>query len=158
MRIDGQKAMTKLIGEWIRERLVSAGDSGVCISDLHHERKTNYAELGLLTVRSTYRSFWQYFYWLLKLGYIERTDKTEPSKAKGGEYQLKNPRLFFSITSKGLSSDIEDWKSIRLTKYPRPDGYKRKNYHKRTGGKRGRPRIGDMKPTGKHNSTSSESF
>lgn len=128
-------------GQWLRQKLIDAGDSGVCISDLHAERKAHYFELGLLPVSSTYRSFWQYFYWLLRLGFIERTDKTEPSKAKGGERKLAKPRMFYHITPMGIFAELSKWNNIRLSLYERPEGYVRKNYHKNKGGKRGRPRA-----------------
>jgi len=143
-------------GEWLRQKLIDAGASGVCISDLHSERKTHYNKLGLLPVSSTYHSFHQYFTWLLKLGFIERTDKTEPSKAKGGEYQLKKPRLFYRITSLGISAELSKWNNLRLSCYPRPEEYKRKNYHKPKGGKRGRPRIADKEHRGKRKTAFSE--
>lgn len=145
-------------GEWLRAKLIEAGNSGVCISDLHHERKTNYNELGLLPVSSTYHSFHQYFVWLLKLGFIERTDKTEPSKAKGSEYPLKQPRLFYCITPLGISAELSKWNNLRLTCYPRPVEYKRKNYHKAKGLKRGRPRIADIEHRGRPKSVTPDGF
>lgn len=130
-------------GEFVRQRLIEAGERGVVIADLHSERKQHYSELGLRPVRGVYQSFARYFALLRQLGFVEKTGETEPSKARGSEYGLEKPRTFYRITTTGINAAIEDWYNPRLALHPRPIGMKRKNYHKPKGGKRGRPREAD---------------
>lgn len=131
-----------ITGEFVRQRLIEAGDKGVVIADLHRERKEHYSELELRPIRGVYQSFARFFYYLFQLGFIEKTGETEPSKGKGDDYKLQSDRTYYRITTTGINADIVKWYNPRLALHPRPIGEKRKNYHKAKGTKRGRPRIG----------------
>ncbi|GAI17982.1 unnamed protein product, partial [marine sediment metagenome] len=132
-----------ITGEFVRQRLMEAGDRGVVIADLHTERKEHWEELELRPVRGVYQSFARFFYWLFQLGFIEKTGETEPSSGKGDDYKLQSDRTYYRITPVGIGADIDKWSNPRRTLYPRKEEEKRVNYHKKKGGKIGRPREAD---------------
>ena len=124
-------------GEYIKNALIEAGDAGCCIADLHKWRKENLE----LRTWGTYQSFVRFFRWLIQLGWVERTGKTEVAYAKGNGYELASPKTFYRITSLGIAADLSEWNNPRLSYHPEYVGIKRKNYHKPTGRPRGRPRA-----------------
>jgi len=130
-------------GQFIRQRLVEAGSDGVVIADLHKERKANWRELGLTYKTGTYQSFCRLFFFLEQLKWVERTDKTEASHAKGGVTELLAPRIYYKISDEGLSHDETDWMDPLSAKYPELTGSARATkYRLPTGRPRGRPRVG----------------
>jgi len=96
-------------GAFIRDRLIEAGDKGCCIADLHKKRKQSHEILGLIYRDGTYYSFIRFFGWYKQLGFVEKTGETEVAFGKGSTNELKSPRIFYRITSEGLSRSAEDW-------------------------------------------------
>jgi len=133
-------------GQWIREELLSAGDKGVVIADLHKKRKVQHAELGITYKGGTYMSFVRLFRWLIDLGWVEQTGETEKAFAKGDAYELKSPRTYYRLTKEGLLRPIEDFYDLIATIHPEWSGSLRSSkYRLPTGKPRGRPRIGPPK-------------
>lgn len=130
-------------GQWIRGELISAGDRGVVIADLHRKRKAQHAELGLIYKKGSYHSLARYFYFLVQLGYVETTGETEVSHTKGDLHELLSPRTYYRITKEGLVSPEHDWYDLIATVHPEWLGSARSSkYRLPTGRPRGRPRIG----------------
>lgn len=130
-------------GQFIRERLVEAAKKGVVIADLHKERRANWRELGLVYKTGTYQSFCRLFFFLEQLKWVERTDKTEASHAKGGITELIAPRIYYRITDEGLAHGIIDWTDPLSAKYPELTGSARATKYRLPSGRpRGRPRLG----------------
>ena len=130
-------------GQFIRTRLVEAGDKGVVIADLHKERKANWRELGLVYKTGTYHSFARLFYFLEQLAWVETTGETEEAFGKGGTSVLLATRTYYRITKEGLSHPETDWMDPLAAKYPELTGSERASkYRLPTGRPRGRPRIG----------------
>ena len=126
-------------GMWIKSKLIAAGERGCVIADLHKERKAEHERFGILYKGGTYPSFRRFFRWLIQLGWVERTEETETSYAKGDSYELKNPRTFYRITSEGLTASDLEWSDPLYTKHPEWAGGIRSRYVS-TGVPVGRPR------------------
>ena len=138
-------------GQFIRSKLIEAGDKGVVIADLHKERRANWRELGLTYKTGTYHSFARLFYFLEQLGWVETTGETEISHAKGTISELLSPRTYYRITNEGLAHDEIGWTDPLAALHPEFSGSERASkYRLPTGRPRGRPRIGPpvvKKPT-----------
>lgn len=133
-------------GQFIRQRLIDAGDKGVVMADLHRERKANWRELGITYKGGTYMSFVRLFRWLIDLGWVEQTGETEAAFAKGDAYELKSPRIYYRITKEGLARPDTDFYDLITTVHPEWSGSQRSTkYRLPTGKPRGRPRIGPPK-------------
>ena len=133
-------------GQWIREKLIEAGEKGVVIADLHKERKANWKELGLIYKGGTYSSFAKLFNFLWQLGWVERTGETEVSHSKGGSTELFSSRAYYCISGKGLTHLEQDWHDPIAALHPEWSGsLRRQKYYSPTGESRGRPRIGSPK-------------
>ena len=136
------------VAQWIRTKLIEAGDRGCVCSDLHRERK----QIGEPVYNGgTYDSFRKLWGVLRRLNWIEPTGEAQTSFIKGTaiEFSRKGrvgqtpegnvPRIYFRITDKGLS--IDDWGDPIAVLYPHFTGYLRcKPYRKKTGRPIGRPR------------------
>lgn len=62
--------------------------------------------------RPNYSSFSRYFFWFLKLGLIERTDRREPAI-----YDFLKQRVFYRLTSKG-KSEVRAWEDPVRASHP----------------------------------------
>ena len=98
-------------GVWIRDKLLAAGAKGVVVADLHKERKQMWRELGLPYKGGTYHSFVKLFHWFKQLGWVEKTEKQEPSMGRGTGKELNPdvPRTYYRITPAGREASIYDW-------------------------------------------------
>lgn len=133
-------------GQWIREKLIGAGDKGVVISDLHRERKANWRTLGITYKGGTYMSFVRLFRWLIDLKWVEQTGEREVAFAKGDTYELKSNRIYYRLTKEGLLRPVDDFYDLITTVHPEWSGSLRSTkYRLPTGKPRGRPRIGPPK-------------
>ena len=144
-------------GNWIKEKLIEAGDRGCVCADLHRERK----ELGsgVFHKNGTYAGFAR-LWWVLKtLGWIEPTGEQEVSFIKGTtiEFSRKGttagiepgnvPRIYFRITAKGLAASDTEWTDPLGTLYPHWRGSRRRiKYRPTIYPRRGRPRIAEKRP------------
>lgn len=108
-------------GDFIRERLIEAGDKGVCPADLHRERKANWEELGLKKVTGIHHSFQVFFAVLIRLKWVEKTGEEEVAHRKGSFNELNPsiPRKFYRITPEGLAQEESAWKNPVRVLYPR---------------------------------------
>ena len=102
---------------WIKDRLLQAGGSGVCMTDLFKELKEGQ---GMYKTDATYNSFARFFFWYEQLGYVEFTGQTEPSYTKGREEireaeNILASRKYFRITPKGRAVD---WSNPLAIKHP----------------------------------------
>jgi len=123
------------VAEWIRTKLIESGDKGVCLADLHTERKANYKELGLKKVTGIYHSFAVFFSILIRLGWVEKTGLEEVAHRKGTMDELNPdiPRKYFRITPEGLAQPESAWFSPIITlmrlypeRYPKAIDFKYK--------------------------------
>ena len=135
----------KTMGEWLREELVAAGDSGICLADIHKRRKEHWEELGLREVTGTYNSFAIFFAVLIRLGWVELTGIEEKSYIQR-TYEEAPPRKYYRLTSEGLAQPEINWRSPMATlielypeRYPKAVDYKYKRTYRPTG--RGAPRM-----------------
>lgn len=133
-------------GEFIRQRLIEAGDRGVVIADLHRERKANHIELGVIYKGGTYQSFSRLFYFLEQLKWVEPTGVKEPGITKGDAHRLLSSRTYYRITSEGLAHLEVDWTDPIAVLHPEWAGSSRSlKYRVPTGMPRGRPRVAPPK-------------
>lgn len=134
-------------GQFIRQRLIEAGDRGVVIADLHKERKATHKEAGIIFKGGTYQSFARLFYFLEQLKWVEPTGVKEPGVTKGNAHRLLSSRTYYRITSEGLSRSETDWTDPIAILHPEWAGSKRSlKYRVPTGRPIGRPRIAPPKP------------
>ena len=134
-------------GEWIREKLIEAGDKGVVIADLQKERRERHAELSILYRGGRYHSFARYFAWFIQLGWVEPTGETETAFTKGNETELKSPRKYYRITDLGESVPELLWRDPIVALHPKWTPSERvAGYRLPTGRVRGRPRKAPPKP------------
>ena len=126
---------------FIRGRLVAAGGRGCVSSDLFRDRKDPH--FGVYHRNGTFYSWSKLWNVLVRLEWIELTGETEPAFVKGTTIRLAKDRQYYCITAKGLIASGDDWADPLGALYPQWKGSKRgKKYYLPTGGKRGRPRIG----------------
>jgi len=137
--------------EWLREELVTAGDQGICLADLHSKRKEHWEELDLRQVTGTYNSFAISFAVLIRLGWVELTGEEEPSYIQRS-YPEAPPRKYYRITPEGLSVPVTEWHRPIVTlmnkhskRYPTAKDHKYKRVYKPTGRPRGAPRMPERK-------------
>ena len=136
--------------EWLREELVAAGDSGVCLADLHSKRKEHWEELELRQVTGTYNSFAISFAVLIRLAWVELTGVEEPSYIQKS-YAEAPPRKYYRLTPEGLSAPLTDWYRpivALMLKYPERYPAAEDRHYKRkyipTGRPLGRPRQSEI--------------
>jgi hypothetical protein len=90
-------------GQFVRERLITAGRRGTTQSDLHQA----YRAIGR---KMTYASFTRFFHFLKQLDYVEVTGKTEPGIIKGTEIEnVLSDRVFYRISETGQAAEEESW-------------------------------------------------
>lgn len=127
--------------EFIRERLLEAGRSGMSPADLLKEVRLPSSQVAGRR-RGTYNSFMRAFHTLKQLGWVELMRKTEPSFQRGVETSgvLAN-KAFYRITKAGRDASPDDWANPLRTRFPQFWGREyRARYYFRTGRPRGRPR------------------
>ena len=148
------------IGEWIHNKLETAGNKGVVSADLFTELRTTHDVIDVTYKGGTYNSFARLFFWFKQLKYVEKTGVTEVSHQRGeitngeytiGENPLKAPRTYYRLTDEGKASPIKNWYNPLATVHPdwAPSGEKRQKQKKRWREEkkertrpRGRPRVG----------------
>ena len=138
------------IGQYIRDKLVEAGNKGVVCADLYSELNElrRIGEAPPTFRRMRLHSFYRYFHWLTKLEWVEPTNITEVSYQKGGTIPLLVDRRYYKITKKGLDTPRMYWANPLASGAPDwgPGGEKKKEYMRewwrarRTGRPPGRPR------------------
>lgn len=133
-------------GQFIRRKLVSAGNRGTTVSDVHKQRVKEAAELSLLFRGGTYASFTRLFSIIKRLKWIEATGEVEPATQKGGKEGILADRVYYRITEEGLKQGDDKWQDPLAVLYPEWNGSARSSkYRVSTGRPRGRPRIADGK-------------
>jgi hypothetical protein len=108
----------RTIGEWLKEKFLSAPARGLVIADLFRELRRNHVELDISYKGGTYHSFNTYFAWFRQLGYVEPTGETEPSFQRGGGVELQAPRAYYRITSLGEAAPDSSWANPMTTAHP----------------------------------------
>jgi hypothetical protein len=98
-------------GNWIKEKLIEAGDRGVCPADLFRDRRANYSELGLREPTGIMHSFEVFFAVLIRLHWVEKTSEEEVAFRKGTTDELNPsiPRKYYRITKEGLAQQEIAW-------------------------------------------------
>ena len=115
-------------GNWIKEKLIEAGDRGICPADLFRARKAHYEELGLRRPPSgIMHSFEVFFAVLIRLKWVELTGEQEVVFIKGTTSELNPtvPRKYYRITPEGLAQPESAWYNPVFTKYGK---YKREKH------------------------------
>lgn len=116
------------VAQWIREKLIMAGDKGICPADLFRERKANYSELGLRKPTGIMHSFEVAFSVLIRLKWVELTGEEEVVFRKGTVDELHSGeafRKYYRITPEGLAQPESAWYNPLFTKYGK---YKRERH------------------------------
>lgn len=115
------------LAEWIREKLIEAGNKGRCPGDLQRERKADWEELGLRKPTGILHSFEVFFAVLIRLGWVEKTGEEELVFRKGTTSELNPtiPRKYYRITPEGLAQPEAAWYNPVFTLYGK---YKREKH------------------------------
>ena len=119
------------VGQFIREQLASAGDTGTTQADLFRAWK----ETGPPR-RPRYASFRTHIVVAKLLGYVEATGRTEPSSNPN-----MSDRVYYRLSDTGRAASESDWINLQATRYPDSIGEGRwRRWYTPTGRPRGRPR------------------
>ena len=123
------------LGQFLREQFVFAGAAGAVPADLYRDYKdSTRRQVTRMPSKLTYHSFTRTIGVLARLGYIERTPRTEASFQKGvATSGVLRDRRFCRFTKLGREVDADAWRYPMRTRYPGLCAYRP------TGGTLGRP-------------------
>ena len=81
-------------------------------------------------------SFFKYFYYLKRLGFVEPTGKEEESYIQSIDYLEAPPCRYYRLSEKGKSAPEHEWYRPQLTLYPEftPEYFAQKNMERRNNG------------------------
>lgn len=122
--------------EFVRTRLLEAGDEGTPQSDLFRAIRAS-DDIDRRS-RGTYASFSMAFQTLKRLNWVEATGVEEPSTTVTGIVGMLRPRVFYRLTQTGRDVPPPDWENPYTIRYPQ--FLDKSRYYVPTGRPRGRPR------------------
>ncbi|MDP2662076.1 MAG: hypothetical protein Q8R28_15230 [Dehalococcoidia bacterium] len=128
--------------EVVRERLLEVGDQGVNQTDLHRALREQNIGSG------TYESFRRYFWYLVRLGWVERIERTEPASLRtNAPSDVLSPRTFYVLTRAGRDAPPDLWGNPQRVLYPSyAEPGRWRQWYTPTGRPRGRPRRRPVTP------------
>lgn len=119
-------------GVFIKDKLVQAGPRGLVPADLWKTLKENWESLEFLRFKGdgTYNSFMKYWHNLGLLKYVAPTNRTEPSRQKGGTLELEAPRTYFRITAIGRRAGDAKWSNPLIVLHPEAAASEKLEYYR----------------------------
>jgi hypothetical protein len=102
---------------WENDARVSAGKPPYTEREYAERVDWHLRRIPYKLVKARYHSFQRYFHWLKQLGWVERTGDQEKASLQDF-YPPAPPRIYYSLTRKGIEAPDYQWSNPQLTLYP----------------------------------------